>query len=137
MRTFRVDDYEISEYRTLLMLGLSEPRDAGGRDVVFQCDLRTNDYPEVSNWPEGESYCLTDGRGRTAYGGVSTAVFQGPVLRMSFTAKTVSAMGLDEPEWEFVFDGSDAELLEVRTRLERILTCGRPEYRPGVLDLGN
>jgi hypothetical protein len=52
-----------------------------GRDFVFQCDLRVNDYPEQSNWPQGGTYCVTDADGRTSFGGVLEAEFRGDGTR--------------------------------------------------------
>ncbi|MDT5041132.1 MAG: hypothetical protein QOE51_2117 [Actinoplanes sp.] len=82
------------------------------------------------NWPQGETYCVTDADGRTSFGGVLEAEFRGDVLRVLFDDRTVAALRLREPEWELHLQDGDADLPKVRRQLTRVLTCGRLEFRP-------
>ncbi|MEU4476462.1 hypothetical protein AB0F68_00055 [Micromonospora sp. NPDC023966] len=136
MGTLIINDFSFEEHGPVLSVGLAESADESGRDLIFQCDLRHNSYPAESNWPEGETYCVTDTWGRTGYGGVTEASFRGRVLRMVFNEKTTRVLGLEEPSWELVISDALANVDELRRQLERVLSCGRPEYRPRVFDFG-
>jgi hypothetical protein len=125
----------IEDMDPLLLVGFGESHEAEGRDFVFQCDLRVNDYPEQSNWPQGETYCVTDADGRTSFGGVLEAEFRGDVFRVLFDDRTVAVLRLPEPEWELHLQDGDADLPVVRRQLTRVLTCGRPEFRPRLLEI--
>jgi hypothetical protein len=131
---FIINDLEIDEHGPILSVGLAESSAEDGRDFIFQCDLRNNDYPAESNWPEGETYCVTDSWGRTSYGGVAEASFRGRTLRLVFTEKTVRVLQLDEADWELIIGDAVEGTEEARRQLRRVLSCGRPEYRPAVFE---
>jgi hypothetical protein len=118
-----------------LLVGFSESEEEEGRDFFFQCDLRNNDYPEISNWPAGETYCVTNGGGHSHYGGVLEARFTGNRFRVLFNEGAIRDLRLEDAEFEFLVEDSTVDLPEVRRQLLRVLTCGRPEYRPQVLEI--
>jgi hypothetical protein len=124
----------VEDESPMLLVGFGESEGYEGRDFVFQCDLRHNDYPAESNWPRGETYCVTDSDGRASFGGVLEAVFHGRSLRLVLDERTVSDLRLPDAEWEVFVDNDDVDLAEVSRQLRRILTCGRPEFRPRVLE---
>jgi hypothetical protein len=70
----------VEEYPPLLLVGFAEAADGGGRAFHFQCDLRANDYEEGSNWPEGESYCVSTERGFTRFGCVREIEVRGDMV---------------------------------------------------------
>lgn len=136
MITIVAREVGIEEELPLLMVGISEFRTSEeGRDFFFQCDLGRNEYSDPSNWPEGESYCLVNEGGRTVYGCVREASFRDGRLFFKFTEKAVRDLNLQDSEYSFVIEDEDVDLDDVRQQLVKILTCGRPEYRPQVLDL--
>jgi hypothetical protein len=94
MISFVAREVGIEDESPLLLVGVSESTDDDGQDFFFQCDLRRNDYPEVSNWPEGESYSVSEQGGRSAYGCVREVWFQGNLLRFTLSARGASALAL-------------------------------------------
>lgn len=75
----------VEEELPLLLVGIAEAEDGGGRAFHFQCDLRRNEYEEGSNWPEGESYCVSNEGGFTRFGCVSEIESKGNAIRVVFT----------------------------------------------------
>lgn len=125
----------VEDERPLLLVGIAESSGDEGRDFVFQCDLRVNEYQDGSNWVEGETYCVVNEHGSTSYGGVREIDFQGNVLRIVFDDKTIDALKLEDSEYEFRIEADLADVAKVRRYLTMILTCGRPEYRPQVFQI--
>ncbi|MGW0943546.1 hypothetical protein ACWD4O_13510 [Streptomyces sp. NPDC002623] len=130
MADLTIRDIEIDDDPPLLLVGLGEYSDEEGLDVVFTANLRHNDYPENSNWPEGESYCVTNTEGLTSFGGVSEAEFHERSLRVLFTERTARVMELPDREMVFRIDAADVDLDSLSRVLKTIFTCGRPEYHP-------
>jgi len=118
----------------LLLVGFSESQEQVGRDFFFQCDLRNNDYPAQSNWPGGETYCVTNELSRTHYGGVEEVRFIDNRLTVRFSEKAATALRLDDTDFELLVE-APADLAQLRSQLRKVLTCGRPEYVPRVLDI--
>lgn len=124
----------VEEQLPLLLAGFAETAD-GGWAFVFQCDLRMNDYEEDSNWPEGESYCVSTERGFTQYGCVREIEARGDIVRVDFTEGAVRDLQLADSEYEFRVAADDADMPGLLSMLRRILTCGRPEYQPRILGM--
>jgi hypothetical protein len=119
----------------LLLAGFAESAD-GGWSFAFQCDLRVNDYEQDSNWPEGESYCVSTERGLTRYGCVrEIEVREGVVIRVAFTEGAVRDLRLPGSEYEFRVAADGADMPGLLAVLRQILTCGRPEYCPRILGM--
>lgn len=118
----------------LLLAGFAESAD-GGWSFAFQCDLRMNDYQEDSNWPGGESYCVSTERGFTRYGCVREIEALGDMVRVGFTEEAVRDLQLPDSEYEFRVAADDADMPRLLTMLRRILTCGRPEYHARILGM--
>ncbi|MDT5041756.1 MAG: hypothetical protein QOE51_2741 [Actinoplanes sp.] len=135
MISFVAREVGIEDESPLLLVGISESTDDDGQDFFFQCDLRRNDYPEVSNWPEGESYSVSEQGGRSAYGCVREVWFQGNLLRFTLSARGASALALDDVSYEIRIEDPRADLPEVRRYLRRIVTCGRPEFHPTSVEI--
>ena len=135
MISIEVHEVGIEDEAPLIMVGFSESADDTGRDFFFQCDLRSNDYLENSNWPRGDSYCVVDENARTSYGGVRELVFRGNVVRIVFDDSTVDALKLEDSVFELVIDAELPDMAQVKAELMRVLTCGRPEFRPTVLEI--
>ncbi|WP_329568551.1 hypothetical protein [Kitasatospora sp. NBC_01266] len=125
----------VEEHQPLLLVGFAESEDGGGRAFHFQCDLRRNDYEEGSNWPEGESYCVSNEGGFTRFGCVSEIESKGNTIRVVFTEGAVRDLRLGDSEYEFQIVSKDVEMAEILGELRRILTCGRPEYHPRFLGM--
>ena len=126
----------VEEHPPLLLAGFAEAADGGGRAFHFQCDLRVNDYEEDSNWPEGESYCVSSERGFTRFGCVREIEVRGDmVIRVAFTEGAVRDLRLPDSEYEFRVAADGAGMPRLLTVLRRILTCGRPEYHPRILGM--
>ncbi|MFC5907899.1 hypothetical protein [Streptacidiphilus monticola] len=120
----------IEEHPPLLLVGFAESADGGGQAFHFQCDLRRNEFDEGSNWPEGESYCVSNEGGFTRFGCVREIEAHGNVIRVSFTEGAVRDLRLRDSEYEFRVTAEDVDMAELLNELRRILTCGRPEYHP-------
>lgn len=125
----------VEEHLPLLLAGFAEAADGGGRAFHFQCDLRVNDYEEGSNWPEGESYCVSNERGFTRFGCVREIEVRGDTVRVAFTEGAVRDLQLPDSEYEFRVAADGVDMPGLLTTLRRILTCGRPEYHPRILGL--
>jgi hypothetical protein len=125
----------VEEYPPFLLLaGFAESAD-GGWAFAFQCDLRMNDYGEDSDWPEGESYCVSNERGFTRYGCVREVEAVGNTVRVVFTEGAVRDLQLRDSEYEFQVTADDADMPGLLAALRRVLTCGRPEYHPRILGM--
>jgi hypothetical protein len=120
----------VEEHLPLLLVGFAESSDGGGRAFHFQCDLRVNQFPEISNWPEGESYCVSNEAGLTRFGCVSDIEYREGALKVLFTEGAVRDLRLEDSAYEIQLAGEGFDLNEVLRELRRILTCGRPEYHP-------
>ncbi|MFD0736499.1 Imm10 family immunity protein [Planotetraspora mira] len=135
MITIMIQEVGIEDEPPLLLVGMAESSEDEGRDFVFQCDLRRNDYQENSNWPEGESYCVANESGLTNYGAVREVELKNDSLRVVFTDAAVQGLRLDDSEYEFRIDSDGFHPQEFRRYLRKVLTCGRPEYHPRLLGL--
>jgi hypothetical protein len=125
----------VEEHPPLLLAGFAEAADGGGRAFHFQCDLRVNDFQEGSNWPEGESYCVSNERGLTRFGCVREIEARGDRVRVAFTDGAVRDLRLPDPDYEFRVTADDVDMPRLLTVLRQILTCGRPEYHPLILGM--
>lgn len=76
MVTVTIRDIEIDDDAPMLLVGMGEHSDDAGLDVIFTANLRHNEYREDSNWPEGESYCVTSAEGLTSFGGYPRSNFR-------------------------------------------------------------
>ncbi len=120
----------VEEHPPLLMVGFAESEDGGGRAFHFQCDLRMNEFEDGSNWPEGESYCVSNEGGLTRFGCVREIEAQGSAVRVVFTEGAVRDLRLADSEYKFEIASENVDMAEVLSDLRRVLTCGRPEYHP-------
>lgn len=120
----------IEEHPPLLLVGFAESVDGGGRAFHFQCDLRRNEYEEGSNWPEGESYCVSNEGGFTRFGCVREIEAHEDAIRVLFTESAVRDLRLQDAEYEFRVATDEVDIADLLRELRRILTCGRPEYHP-------
>src|SRR5690349_9382336 len=125
----------IEEHLPLLLVGFAEHEDGSGWAFHFQCDLRRNDYRENDNWPEGDSYCVSNEEGLTRFGCVREIEAQGGVIKVIFTEGAVRDLRLSDSEYEIRITANDVNVAQIRRELRRILTCGRPEYYPQVLEI--
>ena len=125
----------VEEHPPLLLAGFAEATDGGGRAFHFQCDLRVNDYEQESNWPEGESYCVSNERGFTSFGCVREIEARGDTVRVVFSEGAVRDLRLPDSEYELRVAAGDAGMPGLLAMLRRILTCGRPEYHPRILGM--
>ncbi|MFI8105414.1 hypothetical protein [Streptomyces sp. NPDC086023] len=125
-----VRDVSIENTPPLVMIGMGDFIEDENRDVIFMADLRHNNYAEVSNWPEGESYCVTDSEGRTSFGGVRRAVISESTFTVLFSERTAEVLGLSDAEVSFNIAPHDLDHAAFRSAMKEILTCGRPIYHP-------
>ncbi|MYV47315.1 Imm10 family immunity protein [Streptomyces sp. SID2888] len=135
MVVLEIREVGVEDESPLLMVGLAESTEGEGRDFVFQCDLRRNEYLPDSNWPEGDSYCVTNQAGMTNYGAVREVELRSDVLRVVFTAGAVRDLHLEDSEFEFRINSNEFDREEFRRCLRSIVTCGRPEYHPTLVEL--
>ncbi|MET9912362.1 hypothetical protein ABZZ74_37160 [Streptomyces sp. NPDC006476] len=130
MVTLTIRDIEIDDEAPMLLVGMGEYSNEEGLDIIFTANLRNNDYQENSNWPEGESYCVTDTEGLTSFGGVSEVDLKTNSVRIVFSEKTARVMRLPDREILFQFAPGVVDANRLSSALKRIFTCGRPEYHP-------
>ena len=130
MVTLTIRDIEIDDDAPMLLVGMGEYSNEQGLDVIFTANLQHNEYREDSNWPEGESYCVTNTEGLTSFGGVSEVELQGNSMRIVFSGKTARAMGLPDHEILFQIAPEVVDMDSLSHVLKAIFTCGRPEYHP-------
>ncbi|WP_158721397.1 hypothetical protein [Streptomyces sp. NRRL S-241] len=130
MNNIVIRDVEIEDSPPVVFVGMSEGDDDGGADFIFMADLRHNDFRDGSNWPEGESYCVTNSAGLTSYGGILEAELGSGFLRVKFSDYTAEVLVLAGSEVSFQIAAEGLDFAHLATSLRRILTCGRPEYFP-------
>jgi len=121
------------DHPPLLLVGLAEQVDGSGHAFHFQCDLRMNGYEEDSNWPEGESYCVSTEGGFTRFGCVSEIEHRDGAIRVAFTEGAVRDLRLAGSEYEFQVVSDEINIEEILRQLRKILSCGRPEHYPRFL----
>jgi hypothetical protein len=57
------------------------------------------------------------------------------MVRVAFTEGAVRDLRLPDSEYESRVAADGADMPRLLTMLRRILTCGRPEYHPRILDM--
>jgi hypothetical protein len=135
MVTLTIRDIEIDDDSPMLLVGMGEHLDEDGFNIIFTANLQHNEYQENSNWPEGESYCVTNADGLTSFGGVTEIDLDGSSLRMTFSEKTARVMELPDRELMFQIAPGVTDLKALSRILKSIFTCGRPEYHPRLTGL--
>ncbi|MFD9724624.1 hypothetical protein [Streptomyces sp. NPDC059072] len=133
MNTIVIRDVEIEDSLPVVFVGMSEGGDDDGADFIFMADIRHNDFHEPSNWPEGESYCVTNSDGLTSYGGVLEVELDSKFLRVKFSDSTAEVLALAGSDVSFRIDAESVDFTHLASSLRRILTCGRPEYFPRLI----
>lgn len=126
----------VEESFPLLMVGIAETRGAvGGAAVMFQCDFERSQPNDEDAWPQDQTYCVTNERGAVHYGGVREIVLDGALLRIVFSESATTALALDDSVMEISLEVSDTDREAIRDGLRRVLSCGRREYQPTILQL--
>jgi hypothetical protein len=126
-------DVGVEDEPPLLLVGFAESDAEDARSFLFQCDLRRNVYQDDSNWPEGESYCVSNERGLTRYGCVREVEFLESAIRVKFDEGAIRDLRLEDSEFEFQIAAEGVDYDEFSRRLREVLTCGRPEFHPRFL----
>ncbi|TDC92027.1 Imm10 family immunity protein [Actinomadura sp. 7K507] len=126
----------VEESFSLLMVGIAEMRGVvGGTAIMFQCDLERSQPNDEDAWPQDKTYCVTNERGAVHYGGVQEVVLDGALLRIVFSESATTALALDDSIMEMSLEVSDTDREAIRDGLRRVLSCGRREYQPTILQL--
>jgi hypothetical protein len=116
-----------------LTVGVGEDDDGSGMVLLFMCGLAEPDE-EDSELGE-DTHCLVMADQATAYGAVERIVLRGKVLRVTVAASCLEELGLEDPDFEVFLDVDDDSVDELRVGLRRVMTYGRPEARPAVVEL--
>jgi len=120
------DEYPEDE---VLSAGVSETPAGEGVILIFQCCTCEPDDQDIALGMD--TYCVVTENQGTAYGAVRELTLRNNVLRVAFDPDDLEALGLAEPEVEVTLD-VDEESIE---QLRQILSYGRADARPHVLDL--
>jgi hypothetical protein len=101
--------------------------------MTFQCALSEPDGVDRASGMD--SYCVSNELGMTFYGGVQEISLNDQALRVVFDLKAAQELGLDEPIIEVQLEVDEDSVSQLRDGLRRILTYGRQEARPRVMEL--
>ncbi len=115
------------------MAGVAESDDEEGFSLLFMCDFEEPDAQEVSLGMD--THCLVTPDQGTAYGCVRTVELDGDVLRVTLDPSSLAALGLADPVVEALLRAPAAEMARMLEVLPRILTYGRPNARPRLINL--
>ncbi|MGN9786837.1 Imm10 family immunity protein [Nonomuraea sp. ZG12] len=113
--------------------GVSETEKGDGMVLTFQCCTYEPDDQDIAL--SMDTYCVVTADQGTAYGAVQELTLQANVLRVVFDLDALEALGLDEPEIEAILDTDEQSVEQLRRGLRRILSYGRPDARPQLLEL--
>ncbi|WP_250405425.1 Imm10 family immunity protein [Streptomyces cellostaticus] len=116
-----------------VMAGVAESDDEEGFSLLFMCDFEEPDAQEVSLGMD--THCLVTPDQGTAYGCVRTVELDGDVLRVTLDPSSLAALGLADPVVEALLRAPAAEMARMLEVLPRILTYGRPNARPRLINL--
>ncbi|GAA3771249.1 Imm10 family immunity protein [Streptomyces chiangmaiensis] len=116
-----------------VMAGVAESNDEEGFSLLFMCDFGEPDAQEVSLGMD--THCLVTPDQGTAYGCVREVELDGNVLRVTLDPSSLDALGLADPVVEALLHAPAADVARMREVLPRILTYGRPDARPRLVEL--
>ncbi len=116
-----------------VMAGVVESDDEEGFSLFFMCDFEEPGEQEVSL--EMDTHCLVTPDQGTAYGCVREAELDGEVLRVTLDPSSLDALGLADPVVEALLRAPAEDVARMREVLPRILTYGRPDARPRLVNL--
>lgn len=116
-----------------LTVGVAEDEDGAGMVLLFMCGLSEPDEQDIELGMD--TYCLVTADQGTAYGVVEEVTLRGGLLRVKVAADSLDALGLDDREIEASLVVEDDVIDQLRDGLLHVLTYGRPEARPSVLEL--
>lgn len=124
------DEYPEEE---CLSAGVSETQDGDGMVLIFQCCTYEPDDQDIALGMD--THCVVTADQGTAYGAVREIAIHGKVLSVVFDPDDLEALGLADSEVEVTLDVDEASVEQLRQGLRRILSYGRTDARPRVLDL--
>ncbi|MEV4383066.1 Imm10 family immunity protein [Streptosporangium sp. NPDC049644] len=116
-----------------LSAGVSETQDGDGMMLIFQCCTYEPDDQDIALGMD--THCVITANQGTAYGAVREIRLSDNVLRVVFDPDDLEALGLAEPEVEVALDVDQESVEQLRQGLRRILSYGRADARPHVLNL--
>ncbi|MGV9386877.1 Imm10 family immunity protein [Nonomuraea sp. NPDC003707] len=116
-----------------LTVGVAEGEDGAGMVLLFMCGLFEPDEQDIELGMD--TYCLVTAGQGTAYGVVEEVTLRERLLRVKVAADSLDALGLDDHEIEASLAVEDDVIDQLRDGLLRVLTYGRPEACPSVLEL--
>ena len=131
--TARAAGAETYEDDECFIAGVAEHEDGSGHQLTFMCGLYEPENQDIATGMD--SYCLVSAGQGTAYGGVREAVLKDRVLRIAVDPSNLEALGLNDSEIEVTLDVEETKIQQFREGLRRVLTYGRPNERPTILDL--
>ncbi|GIG63584.1 hypothetical protein Lfu02_79560 [Longispora fulva] len=113
---------------------VSETDDKSRFTLYFEASLSTPDERDAA---EGEdTYCLITHGQKSAYGCVTEVALRNRVLRVVIAPHAQEPLGLNDTEIEASLHHIDEHALEqLRLALRYILTYGRTDATPAVMDL--
>jgi hypothetical protein len=133
MIQFEVRRYGSYRQDSLLVVGLAELREEGGREFVFQGNLEEREYEDGDGWPEGDSYCVSDESGRTSFACISEVEVRSNSVRFVFNEKGKLELLLDDVEYGLLVVDSEIDVDRVASELRQILQSGPSQYHPRLL----
>ena len=116
-----------------LTAGVAEDEDGTGTGLLFMCGLNEPDEQDVELGED--THCLVTADQATAYGVVEEVALRGRVLHVKIAADGLEELDLDDPDIEVLLDVEDDAIDRFRVALRRVMTYGRPEARPALLEL--
>ncbi|WP_157247876.1 Imm10 family immunity protein [Nonomuraea typhae] len=115
-----------------LSAGVAEARDGTGMAFVFLCSTEPNEQGDDLSW---DTHCVVTADQRTAYGAVEEITLRDNKLLVTLDLDALETLDLPSPYVEIVLDSDDVSIERFRQALRRIMTYGRVDARPRVIDL--
>lgn len=116
-----------------LVAALAEREDGTGRALMFQAGDEPPDEQEVGLGMD--TYCVVTEGQVTAYGCVRELTIDGDRMRVVISDEVLADLGLDHGVIQVQLAVPPESVEVLRDYLGRILTYGRPDARPTVLQL--
>ena len=113
--------------------GIAECDDGSGRSLVFQAGAEPPDDQDVRLGMD--TYCLVTEHHGTAYGCVRELTVDGDRMRVVLDSDALGDLGLSDAEIEIRLAVQPASIDALPNSLARILTYGRPNAQPALLQL--
>ncbi len=112
----RVEALELLDVETFVV-AMGEQPDGSGQGLIFQLGLAPDEQDRALGM---DTYCVCNEAGATVYGGVTSCILEGDLLRLSFTPEAAESLAVGE-ECRLQLQVDRQSIKRLREGLRRVL----------------